>query len=311
MILVTGGSGFLGRAVVELLAGQGEEIISVQRHRPDKQVPGVTYACRDIVNDDLNKDYWGNIDAVYHIAGTVNLSLQDKKDVIYNINVMGTRNVIQFCEEHKVPHLYYVSTAYTQFRNPYERSKATAEEFVKMAKIPMVTIFKPSIILGSGNSLEHFPLFAMLMIKFHHRADLIRRKLEGTLRLPIIEPVFRIKGNPDGNLNLIPLDFVAREIAKIKSAGTFWLTNPNPPTTQQIADWLGEAILLNIKVLPHFNAMPIEAGFMRLTKAFLPYLEGDDFHSDLSFHGGPLITRDTINEMVARMIEHADRKNPN
>jgi nucleoside-diphosphate-sugar epimerase len=308
VILITGGNGFLGKALIEQMNGKGQIIASLSRNPPVSLQNGVLYWKGDILQPNLGlQPLKSDIEAVYHMAGTVNLSLQDKKGEIYNINVMGTRNVIQFCEEHGVQHLYYISTAYTQFRNPYERSKATAEEFVKMAKIPQVTIFKPSIILGTGNhfSLEHFPQYAMLMVKLHKRADLVRRKIEGSLHLPVIEPLFRLNGNPQGKLNLIPVDEVAGAIAQIKTEGVYWLTNPYPPTTQEIADWLGEAILLNIKVLPHFNAMPIETAFMRLTRAFQPYLEGDDFPSEFSANK-KMVTRETITEMVTRMIGHAD-----
>jgi nucleoside-diphosphate-sugar epimerase len=242
------------------------------------------------------------ISAVYHLAGTINLARRDDKRQIWNTNVIGTRNVIDFCKRYQVPHLYYVSTAYTLGRNPYEISKEAAEILVRASGIPKITIFKPSIVMGDGAHfrLEHFPLFALALIKVHRRADLIRRKIEGSLHLPPIEPGFRLCGNPDGYLNLVPVSDVVRMMARVTMPGTFWLTNASPPTMQELADWLGEAVLLKLTVVHDFTANPIEYAFQRITAAFQPYLEGDAFPSDVYVEKP--ITRETITEMVARVL---------
>ena len=89
-------------------------------------------------------------------------------------------------------------------------------------------------------------------------------------------------------------------MASITKPGTFWLTNPNPPTIQELADWLGEAVLLKLVVTPQFTPSPTEYAFHRLTAAFQPYLQGDYFPSDISVERP--ITKDTIAEMVARVV---------
>lgn len=323
MILVTGGSGFLGRALIKRLAGQGEEVVSISRRLPSEIHESgtlyVQYWRGDILDRNLgfpiqsndgmavvaypsDFDLEGKITAVYHLAGVIDLSLQDKKGVIHETNVTGTRNVVQFCLDHKVLHLYFASTAYTQGRNPYERSKAEAEEIVRTSGVPQTTIFKPSIIIGDGEhfKLEHFSMFALALIKLHRRADLIRRNIEGTLKLPPIEIKQRLKGNPGAKLNMVPVHDVVRMMASITDPGTFWLTNPNPPTIQELADWLGEAVLLKLVVTPQFTASPLEYAFQRLTAAFQPYLYGDYFPSDISVERP--ITKETIAEMVARVV---------
>jgi nucleoside-diphosphate-sugar epimerase len=304
-ILVTGGSGFLGKALVDRLR-RGEEVASVSRRLPDadQMQEGVSYWPGDVLQPNLGLvGPYKRITAVYHLAGVVNLSLHDKNDLTWRTNVEGTINVVKFCRQHEVGHLFFASSAYTLGRNPYEKSKAEAEKMVASSGLPQITIFKPSIVMGNGDHfrLEHFPQFALTLIKMHRRADLIRRKIEGTLRLPVIEPVFRLKGNPEGKLNIVPVDDVARMMAFVKKPGIFWLTNPNPPRIQDLADWLGEAVLLRLVVAPKFNAMPLEYGFERLTAAFQPYLRGeDDFRSDLFVE--KRITKETIAEMVAQVV---------
>ncbi len=120
-----------------------------------------------------------------------------------------------------------------------------------------------------------------LICTVHRRAEIVRRKIEGTLHLPVIEPVFRIKGNPDGKLNLVPLDAVADAMVSITDCGTFYLTNPEPPTLSQLADWVGGLLLLKIRFGREFISMPIEAIFSRVSGPFSCYLQGDNFISDL------------------------------
>lgn len=300
-ILITGGTGFLGSALMPHLVSQGHHLTCLSRLPTD--------SWWSILNGDILKPNLGisfeteiEFDAVYHLAGSVNLSPRDRDGKIWDTNFRGTKNVVDFCLQHNIPHLFFVSSAYTLGRNPYEESKRWAESLVGSCSIPRITIFKPSIILGTADHfrLEHFPQFATLLIRVHKRADLVRRKIEGSLHLPVIEPVFHLRGNPDGRLNLVSVNSVASAMAEITSPGVFWLTNPAPPRMSEIAAWLGEAVLLKLIVAEKFNATPIELAFERLTAAFKPYLGGDDFHSDLK--GCPPITRETINDIVAHTV---------
>jgi nucleoside-diphosphate-sugar epimerase len=120
------------------------------------------------------------------------------------------------------------------------------------------------------------------MMKVHRRADLVRRRIEGSLHLPVLEPVFHFRGNPDGELNLISLEDVIDFMSTITQSGEFNLTNPQAPTVQQVASAIGQMILLNVQVSTEFNETPIEFAFARLTKSFAPYLKGNHLDSDLT-----------------------------
>ncbi|GAI02667.1 unnamed protein product, partial [marine sediment metagenome] len=202
-ILVTGASGFLGTALVERLLMKGHTVYGLSRHPPEAQdnfVPLVG----DILESNLGLTpvpyiKLPHFDAVHHLAAIHKLS-EDRDGSIWKTNIDGTRNVIEFCEKEAITHLLFTSTAYTLGRNIYEKSKALCERMVTDSRIPRVTIFKPSIIMGTKAHFYpgHFSQFILALIKFHQKADPIRRKIEGTLRLPIFEPVHRVRGNPDG-----------------------------------------------------------------------------------------------------------------
>ncbi|GAI59992.1 unnamed protein product [marine sediment metagenome] len=300
-ILVTGASGFLGTVLVDRLLEKGHRVYGVSRHPPALRKNLIPLR-GDIIQPDLGLtiEVPRDIHAVYHLAGIHNLG-GDKDGSIWETNVLGTQNVIDFCTEHKIPRLYFTSTAYTLGRNPYERSKALCELVIKESGIPHVTIFKPSVVMGTEKHPYpgHFSQFVSAVIKIHQRAEIIRRKIEGTLRLPVIEPVFRIRGNPQGKLNLVTVDAVAEAMANTDKEGTFWLTNPDPPTLGQLVEWVGEFIMVRMKIEPEFKPTPIEAQFMKMANSFAPYLEGDDFPSDLESCS---ITREFIRGTIKRTL---------
>ena len=301
-ILVTGGSGFVGQALTPRLLNKGHKVYSLSRHPPapsENLVPLIG----DILQPNLGlSEGPKDIHAVHHLAAIHRLG-EDKDGSIWETNVEGTQNVIDFCLKHNIPHLYFTSTAYTQGRNTYERSKAFCESMIKASDIPKVTLFKPSIVMGTAEHFYpgHFSQFVTLIIKIHQRAEIVRRKIEGTLRLPIIEPAFRLRANPAGKLNLVPIDAIADAMADIEEPGTFWLTHPDPPTLAQLVEWVGSFIMVKIQIEPLFRATPIEALFTKMSAAFTPYLWGDDFPSDLK--KCPPITEEFITSTIKRSLQ--------
>lgn len=303
-ILLTGASGFVGEALRPKLIAKGYTVYGLSRH-PPAAAKSLIPIVGDITRPNLGlQSVPKAIEAVYHLAGNHRLG-EDRDGSIWETNVTGTRKVLEFCAKHRIPHLYFTSTAFTLGRNTYEKSKILNEqeatEFCCSHSIKL-TIFKPSIILGTQDYPYpgHFSQFVALLIKLHQRAELIRRKLEGTLRLPVIEPVFRIKGNPEGKINLITVDAVAQAMATIEEEGVYWLTNPRPPTLGQLGEWVGEFIMVRIKFEPDFKPGPLEATFHKMATAFEPYLQGDKFPSNLSNYR-PL-TKDFIQGIIKRTL---------
>lgn len=300
-LLVTGAGGFLGSALVDCLLKKGCKVYALQRH-PLGAKENLVPLRGDITEPNLSlTDVPEDIASCYHLAAIHTLRQEDRDGSIWETNVDGTKNVIDFCSKNNIKHLYFCSTAYTEGRNPYERSKAVCEVMVNHSDIPKVTIFKPSVIMETEKYpyTGHFLQFVSVVVKIHQRAETIRRWLENKIRLPILCPVFRIPGNPEGTLNLIRVDDVAGAMAEIEEEGVLYLTHPNPPTLGQLVEWVSEKILVTMRLEKEFNATPLEILFQKLGAAFLPYLQGDSFKSNIV---AKPIDKQFIQDMVIRSI---------
>ena len=293
--LLTGATGFLGGSLYSKLKSQGHTVYGLSRHGPD--------LIGDVTKPDLGlSEAPEGIDTVYHLVAIQKLG-EDRDGNIWETNVSGTKNIIDFCLSRKINRLLFCSTAYTLGggRNAYEKSKILCDKMVLESGIPHVTVFKPSVVMGTESIpySGHLSQFTTLVIRAHSKAESVRRRIEDYLRLPLFRPVFRIRGDPDGDLNLIPIDRVVEEMARINNDGVFWLTHPSPPTMQQVMSWIGDLILVDIRVVKgEFKLTSVETIFRRLGSAFEPYFNGDDLPSDIDMRSCSPITMDFIHRSL-------------
>lgn len=113
MILITGGTGFLGSALIQQLLNNGDAVRATKRL--SSQIPEVLLNAPRIhwVNADVN-DYFAleaafdGITRVYHCAALISNNPADKKNLL-KVNVEGTANVVNLSLEHGV-RLVHVSS---------------------------------------------------------------------------------------------------------------------------------------------------------------------------------------------------------
>ena len=115
---VTGPTGFLGIHLLQELAKDGWEIFAFHRPSSDlselKRIPGVTFVVGDVRDKaSLEQGMPPGVDAVFHAAGSVGfLKPEDEKDQ-YDINELGTRNVVDVALAKKARRFVYTSTILT------------------------------------------------------------------------------------------------------------------------------------------------------------------------------------------------------
>ena len=107
-VLITGGGGYLGSQLVDRLAalpdGQRPEVIvSHDIREPGMRLPGVVYAVADIRSPEMADIIANNrITAVVHLASIVTPGKDSSRAFEYDVDVNGTRNVLEACVRHGV-----------------------------------------------------------------------------------------------------------------------------------------------------------------------------------------------------------------
>lgn len=110
-ILVTGGSGYIGSAVVRELLEGGEKVKVLVRGTVNRNLDGLDVECvtGDITDFHSINDALRGCDRVFHLAAKYAIWLPDPKN-IYWVNVQGTKNVLEACLQKKIKKVVYTSS---------------------------------------------------------------------------------------------------------------------------------------------------------------------------------------------------------
>ena len=173
--LVTGGAGFIGRHLVQMLVERGKRVRVIDKaERPGDFPAEVEYIRGSIFEHKLaRKSAWG-VDEIYHLAAIPDLWAEDKQ-VFYKINTDGTRKMLDLARQFGIRKFVYTSseTVLKGYQNrdeqpvveesprpelddlpgPYSRSKWLAEqEVMNMARndLPAVIVY-PTTPVGPGD----------------------------------------------------------------------------------------------------------------------------------------------------------------
>ena len=168
--LVTGGGGFVGKALCERLVADGHSVSSLSRGSyPELEQLGVKHLKVDI-GDDQSFPSFSDFEVVFHTASKVNM--WGDRGEFERTNVQGTKNVIEACLAGAVKALVYTSspsviakdhdaceidesTPYpSNFMADYPRTKSIAERLVLQANGAQelsTCALRPHLIWGPGD----------------------------------------------------------------------------------------------------------------------------------------------------------------
>jgi len=117
-VLVTGTSGYVGQQIIAKLVSDKFEnraqignVVALDVVEPKNKIPGVTYYVEDIRSEKMSQIFKENeITAVIHMAAVINPTPRIPVDMMYSINVDGTRNLINACIENNVNTFSFASS---------------------------------------------------------------------------------------------------------------------------------------------------------------------------------------------------------
>jgi NAD(P)-dependent dehydrogenase (short-subunit alcohol dehydrogenase family) len=251
---VTGGTGFIGRFLVQNLLERGEPVYLLVRKSSLKKLPALreTWGVDDkrviaiagdlakpglgVAAEDL-KRLKGKIDHLFHLAAIYDLaaSAEDQQ----RANIDGTRHAVEFAHEVQAGCFHHVSSIAAAglydgvFRedmfeeaedldHPYFRTKHLAEGIVRSECQRPWRIYRPGFVVGHSKNgyidkIDGPYYFFKLIQKMRNM-------------LPPWMPTIGIEG---GRINIVPVDFVADALdylahKKGLDGKCFHLTDPEP-----------------------------------------------------------------------------------
>ncbi|MDD5473284.1 MAG: SDR family NAD(P)-dependent oxidoreductase [Candidatus Methanoperedens sp.] len=144
--MVTGANGFIGQHIVKRLLSQGIKVHVLVRRQKIQFSDGVFVFEGDISDSDAVKKAVVGVDTIIHLAGKAHdFSGKDNVKDYFNVNVEGTRNVLDCCNGSEVKHFIYFSSVKAMVEEskdvldesfipapttPYGESKLAAERLV-------------------------------------------------------------------------------------------------------------------------------------------------------------------------------------
>jgi dihydroflavonol-4-reductase len=120
MIAITGASGLLGQTLVERFVAAGQPVVAVVRETTGTTFPpGVTVRQADVRDPFSLEEAFSGAETVVHAAAMVSFNPR-RRNEMFNINVNGTRHVVNTCLQLGIRQIVHISSVAALGRKPGE-----------------------------------------------------------------------------------------------------------------------------------------------------------------------------------------------
>jgi farnesol dehydrogenase len=172
-VLVTGGTGYLGSAIVRTLQRLGHDPVAFARTAAPQGIAG------DIRDTRAVTTAAEGMDAIIHTAALVAVWRRDASE-FDAVNVGGLQSVLAAARANRIPRVVYTSSFLAlppagQSRpltaNHYQRTKVAARDVARRAAadgLPVVTLY-PGVVYGPGPATEGNLVARLMQDQLHRR----------------------------------------------------------------------------------------------------------------------------------------------
>ena len=150
MILVTGATGFIGRALVRHLSGAGMQVRVLLRSSPNsprlpRGVP-VEVAVASLNDERAIRAALRGVDQIYHLATA---GTEGRRGNLLKTDIEGTRVLAQVAASAEIERLIFLSHIGADRASafPIQKSKGIAEDHIRKSGVPY-TIIRSSVVFG-------------------------------------------------------------------------------------------------------------------------------------------------------------------
>jgi uncharacterized protein YbjT (DUF2867 family) len=252
-VAVTGGTGFVGTAVVNELLRRGHGVRVVVRD-PEKARSRFNHpvetASGDILDPASLGRALGGCQAIVHLVGII---VENRRQSFDAVHRQGTENVLAAAARAGAGRLIHMSAMGSSLTSPseYGRTKAMGEEAVKKSSLDW-TVFRPSVIFGPGDGfvtlLARIVRSSPLMIPVIGRGEtkFMPVSVRDVARLfadALEKPAASRRSFEVGGSAVLTMNEIVREIAAA-------LGRPRKPLVH-LPVWYGRILATAMRVLPH------------------------------------------------------------
>jgi NADH dehydrogenase len=155
MILITGGTGFIGQVLIRHLIASGQEVrILIRPSRLSPKLPigmPVEVTVSSLQDERGLRAAMKGVSTVFHLASAEH---QRRGEKMLDVDIRGTQILVKAAEEAGIDRFFYLSRIGSDRASafPVLKSKAIAEGFIKESHLDY-TIIRSSVVFGPG---DHF-----------------------------------------------------------------------------------------------------------------------------------------------------------